>query len=698
MALKEMDVSQHLIVLVYNLYCEQGGDDDDDDDDDTVYAVKSSPAYGNLMNECPPECPVLGQPCSALTDTIDTILQSPIHETSKMEASGHENTPTNSLSTLRQLGKATGSAASLLKLFEVHGADGSATQSHFLRKKQGQVLRPADKALGCSDCRMVLSNPTGIFTSPCFPSDYPNGQACKWTIRAPSGFIIQITFVDFEIEEAPNCIYDFLRLQTGDKQVTLCGITARGLSFNSSGNEMIVSFTSDFSIQKRGFNASYTRVAVSLRNQKVVIPQFLDVNYLTLANSVQVPELNQFTLCFEATENSSNSPDWKAFSYGDSSSTEFFSFGKSKRGYFLSISDTECTLDDVLDTGPNGEFFTEAFEQLCIAWDSFSGTIGVSAKNTYETVHCSGTSGKVIPGNGKLVLGSGGNHIRPLNGDIYNFRLWNFTMSHEALSNLSCDVKGNIVDWDNDFWSIPTSALKAESNLSCGSYLVPIPSIEPTSCAHLGSLCQATVNSTTTSPTVTTNMPDTNRTDKQNNGGLFYRISITVFNEIDDTESNIQNKIAEWLNITFENWNYTVYVVNISIQSSAVSKAAREKRNTGHQSYDVRALLVYNSTNNIILEKQTIEDRLIRSNFSMRNGLSLRKVDVDPVVYYMVNKIINMSPCFSSHTVSDNPFAKEEQAKHRISWQLSPVSNIAGRTHTEDKTLNYLSYWRSSSD
>uniref|UniRef100_A0A8D2JIM2 Adhesion G-protein coupled receptor G6 n=2 Tax=Varanus komodoensis TaxID=61221 RepID=A0A8D2JIM2_VARKO len=459
-------------------------------------------------------------------------------------------------------------------------------------------------ALGCSDCRMVLSNPTGIFTSPCFPSDYPNGQACKWTIRAPSGFIIQITFVDFEIEEAPNCIYDFLRLQTGDKQVTLCGITARGLSFNSSGNEMIVSFTSDFSIQKRGFNASYTRVAVSLRNQKVVIPQFLDVNYLTLANSVQVPELNQFTLCFEATENSSNSPDWKAFSYGDSSSTEFFSFGKSKRGYFLSISDTECTLDDVLDTGPNGEFFTEAFEQLCIAWDSFSGTIGVSAKNTYETVHCSGTSGKVIPGNGKLVLGSGGNHIRPLNGDIYNFRLWNFTMSHEALSNLSCDVKGNIVDWDNDFWSIPTSALKAESNLSCGSYLVPIPSIEPTSCAHLGSLCQ---------------------------GGLFYRISITVFNEIDDTESNIQNKIAEWLNITFENWNYTVYVVNISIQSSAVSKAAREKRNTGHQSYDVRALLVYNSTNNIILEKQTIEDRLIRSNFSMRNGLSLRKVDVDPV-------------------------------------------------------------------
>lgn len=107
---------------------------------------------------------------------------------------------------------------------------------------------------------MVLTNPTGFFSSPCFPSDYPNSQACKWTIRAPSGYIIQITFVDFEIEEAPNCIYDYLALDTGgDKKVNFCGVTPRGSSFNSSGNQMVVSFTSDFSIQKRGFNASYTR-------------------------------------------------------------------------------------------------------------------------------------------------------------------------------------------------------------------------------------------------------------------------------------------------------------------------------------------------------------------------------------------------------------------------------------------------------
>lgn len=112
---------------------------------------------------------------------------------------------------------------------------------------------------GCANCRVVLSNPSGTFTSPCYPNDYPNSQACMWTLRAPTGYIIQITFTDFDIEEAPNCIYDSLSLDNGESQTKFCGATAKGLSFNSSANEMHVSFSSDFSIQKKGFNASYIR-------------------------------------------------------------------------------------------------------------------------------------------------------------------------------------------------------------------------------------------------------------------------------------------------------------------------------------------------------------------------------------------------------------------------------------------------------
>ncbi|XP_030412317.1 adhesion G-protein coupled receptor G6 isoform X3 [Gopherus evgoodei] len=504
---------------------------------------------------------------------------------------------------------------------------------HFLYLLTIYMICAQDLVLGCSDCRISLSNPTGIFTSPCFPSDYPNSQACKWTLRAPPGFIIQITFIEFDIEEAPNCIYDSLTLDTGEKnQVKFCGVTAKGLSFNSTGNEMIITFASDFSIQKRGFSASYTRVAVSLRNQKVVIPQTPDVDPVSVAKTVPVPVLSQFTLCFEATKASNDASDWKAFSYRDPMSTELLSFGKTSKGHFLSISGTECILDSVLMTNSNGDFFTETFEQLCIVWDGFSGTIGVNGKSIYHMVLCSGTLGQVIPGNGKLVLGSDSNELSSLNGDIYNFRLWNFTMSSQKLSNLSCDVKGNIVDWENDFWSIPTSALKAENNLSCGSYLILPPTTEPTSCEYLGSLCQATtVNATTPPPpTVTTNMPDTNRTDKPNDGGQFYRISITVFNYKPILQSKVQSVVAEWLNQTFQNWNYTVYVVNISIQPTTVNELPREKR-SADQRFVVWALLVYNSTNNISLEEEAIRQKLISNNETIGDGLRVHTVDVDPV-------------------------------------------------------------------
>ncbi|XP_005043766.1 PREDICTED: G-protein coupled receptor 126 isoform X3 [Ficedula albicollis] len=484
-------------------------------------------------------------------------------------------------------------------------------------------------AHGCYDCRTVLTDPSGVFTSPCFPSDYPNSQACRWIIRAPHGFIIQLTFIDFDIEEAPGCIYDSLTLDNGESPMNLCGITAKGLSYNSTGNEMIVSFKSDFSIQKKGFNASYVRIAVSLRNQKVIIPQVPDIDAVSVAESVSVPELRQLTLCFEATKGSSDdNDDWKVFSYTDALLRELFSFGKTTKGHFLSISGTQCILKNALPR--NAEFFTGTFQQLCVVWDSSSGTIGVYAKNTYHIVDCPGIFNKVIPGNGRLVLGSNSNEVSSLNGDIYNFRLWNFTMNAQTLANLSCDVKGNIVDWENEFWSIPTSALKAENNLSCGSYLIPSSSIEPTSCANLGSLCQATVNATTpTPPTVTTNMPDTNRNDKPNNGGLFYRISIVVSSSNPNSVSKVHDVVAEWLNRTFQNWNYTVYVVNISIHPASAREGARQKRSI--KSFSALALLVYNSTNNINLEEEDIRQKLISNNRTMEEGYQLHAVDVDPV-------------------------------------------------------------------
>ncbi|XP_075410573.1 adhesion G-protein coupled receptor G6 isoform X2 [Tenrec ecaudatus] len=457
-------------------------------------------------------------------------------------------------------------------------------------------------AWGCANCRVHLSSPSGTFTSPCYPNDYPNSQDCLWTLRAPAGYILQITFNDFDIEEAPNCIYDSLSLDNGESQTKFCGATAKGLSFNSSANEMHVSFSSDFSIQKKGFSASYTRVAVSLRNQKVILPPSLSAYQVSVAKNIFIPELSAFSLCFEASNMGTGDNDWTAFSYSDASFTQLLSFGKAQNDYFLTISGSKCVLNSGLPVKENEDMFTDGFEQLCIVWNNSLGLVGVHFRRNYGTVPCDSTVSKVIPGNGKWLLGSNQKEIASLKGDIYNFRLWNFTMNSKILSNLSCTVKGNVIDWQKDFWNIPPLALQAENNLSCGSYLIPLPAAELTNCADLGTLCQ---------------------------DGTVYQISVVIQNILRHPEVKVQSKVAEWLNSTFQNWNYTVYVVNISLHLSTGEDKIKVKRSTeNNSSLMIWALLVYNATNNITLEGETIQQKILNNNESLNDGLRLYRVSV----------------------------------------------------------------------
>lgn len=112
--------------------------------------------------------------------------------------------------------------------------------------------------LSCQgECDEMLMGSSGVFTSPCYPNDYPASQICTWTLQAPAGFVLQLTFLDFELEEAQGCIYDSVVVNTGASSVKFCGLTANGLTLNSSTNVMVVSFHSDFSVQKKGFSISY---------------------------------------------------------------------------------------------------------------------------------------------------------------------------------------------------------------------------------------------------------------------------------------------------------------------------------------------------------------------------------------------------------------------------------------------------------
>ncbi|XP_018118460.1 adhesion G-protein coupled receptor G6 isoform X16 [Xenopus laevis] len=710
----------------------------------------------------------------------------------------------------------------------------------------------------CTVCKLTLTATTGNVTSPCYSQLYPNNQDCKWILQAPRGFIIQLTFVDFDVEEAQNCVYDYVSISNGETTTKYCGVTARGLTYNSTGNMMNISFFSDFSIQRKGFNATYKHVPVSLRNLKVTIPQKQSLGIVSVTSTVLVPALSQFTVCFEATRFRSSPAEWKALTYWNSL-TELLSFGKTASGHFVYISGIQCPLNLTLSSSTaTGEFFTETLQEVCITWDSRSGLVGVKTLNTFQTSTCLDTKNIHIPGNGSLMLGCYDNKTSSLQGDIYNFRLWDTAFDSVALSNLSCDQKGNIVTWENDFWSIPSWARKAGTDLSCGTTLSSTPSTVTTTCKNLGGVCQATlstaspfplsptnsfdrttnystnsatlstdspsplsptnssdrttnystnsatystvstttfntsnlndttyssssatvtsdfsstlnnmINTTTSNATLSTaspsplsptnsfdrttnystnsatvtsdfsstlnnminattsnaatsspstmitiNMNDTNHINNSQPGGTFYRISITVVNYNLDNESEVQRTVSDWLKQSLQNWSYAVFLLNMSIHQtnsefvrdarSLLTKSMqhnhkRRARDISNKSFDVWALLVYNNSNNVVLETKTIYDKLLQNNDSIGDGLSLHAVNVYsvepcmaeeyPSSYFWPNTrptVIEIIPCPKSSVF--NASRKCSVGLHNYSsyWETPNTDNCTDLTVTED--------------
>ncbi|XP_013999958.2 adhesion G-protein coupled receptor G6 isoform X4 [Salmo salar] len=365
------------------------------------------------------------------------------------------------------------------------------------------LQRQAVLSCSNSNCVVVLTDSQGTFTSPCYPQVYPKSQACKWTLQAPAGFIVQITFFDFDLEEALGCIYDRVIVNTGNQDMKFCGLTANGLTLNSTGNVMEMSFNSDFSVQKKGFNVSYRQVAVALRNQKVMLPNG-NGKVVKVSNSVTIPTIQQFTVCFEVARSNQKNKE-TIFSYTrleDSSGDEALSFGMNQDGMALVMSNETCLVDSIL----NPSDFTSTMKPFCLTWASTTGKVALYYNSNYRTKTCSNTSGRLVGAGGLFRLGG----KNSFDGSIYNFRLWDSAMSRTQLAALTCDAVGNVIDWDNSFWDIPSSLAQTDRTLSC-STSVPIYTSHTTSCSSPGLDCPATLTPTSSS-IVTTNMISTNST------------------------------------------------------------------------------------------------------------------------------------------------------------------------------------------
>lgn len=107
-----------------------------------------------------------------------------------------------------------------------------------------------------------MSDATGIIETPNYPQRYPRTTTCEWIIDFGYGIDVTLTFTYFDLEQQPNCTYDYLMLHHG------IGNKAPKLGENYCGfkapdqltvvGPLTVVFHSDYDTEFSGFASVYS--------------------------------------------------------------------------------------------------------------------------------------------------------------------------------------------------------------------------------------------------------------------------------------------------------------------------------------------------------------------------------------------------------------------------------------------------------
>ncbi|XP_053093478.1 deleted in malignant brain tumors 1 protein-like [Pangasianodon hypophthalmus] len=114
--------------------------------------------------------------------------------------------------------------------------------------------------IGGDPCGGDLTQSQGEFFSPNFPNNYPEGTNCTWRLVSPEQQVVSLTFVSVDIESCLGCGCDAVRVYDGPSTSslllgTVCGYVRK--TFSSSSNTLTVVFSSDNSVNRRGFIAHW---------------------------------------------------------------------------------------------------------------------------------------------------------------------------------------------------------------------------------------------------------------------------------------------------------------------------------------------------------------------------------------------------------------------------------------------------------
>ena len=106
----------------------------------------------------------------------------------------------------------------------------------------------------------ILTGLSGFFASPNFPNNFPQYSRCIWNITVPSGYIIKLTFHNFELDRYSTGRVTITNVASDDRRqpFQLYGQSVPSPLY-SVGNSIQVIFFA-FTEQYSGFNASYIAI------------------------------------------------------------------------------------------------------------------------------------------------------------------------------------------------------------------------------------------------------------------------------------------------------------------------------------------------------------------------------------------------------------------------------------------------------
>ncbi|KAM8953257.1 astacin-like metalloendopeptidase [Pelodytes ibericus] len=128
----------------------------------------------------------------------------------------------------------------------------------------------------------------GEVTSPDYPDyEYPSNADALWTIIAPKGYKVSLTFGDFVLQYSSKCSNDYLTVIDGATLTapvlgTFCG-SKMPPNLVSAGNVIMVQFHSDASCEDWGFQASYKFASPFSRHAEPVFISLYGTDFATVS-------------------------------------------------------------------------------------------------------------------------------------------------------------------------------------------------------------------------------------------------------------------------------------------------------------------------------------------------------------------------------------------------------------------------------